>query len=125
MKDCARTHRAWFERHIQFAIDEPPRLQMRSRLCDRDHLRVCGRVGKILTLVVGRCDDVVFVDYHRPNRHFVFGSCLLPQFDRPSHEMLGSKKQKRCAIMIDAVGPEIVFFQVHLRFLIVTVPANK
>jgi hypothetical protein len=88
LKDRAGAHRAWFERHIERAAVETPRLTRFGRLGNGDHFGVCRRIVELLALVMRPCDQPPFAYDDRADRHLVFAQGLLGLFQGDLHEMV-------------------------------------
>lgn len=88
LDDCTRTHGAGFQRDIQRAVEQSPRVSRSCRLSNRQHLGVCRRVFEGFSLVVSFSDDSSFVDDQSPDRHFFLIIGHHRQFDCSSHKGL-------------------------------------
>lgn len=88
LHDGSGTHRARFERHIQRAIQQPPRAQRLSGLSDRDDLGMRGGILQGLALITAHADDGFVLDDDRTNRNFALLKSIPRLIESLSHPMI-------------------------------------
>ena len=71
-QNCPGTHRTRFERDVERAAIQSPRVERLGGLRDGDHFRMSRGIAKLLALVVRCRDDLILMDNNRSNRHLIF-----------------------------------------------------
>ena len=91
--DRARAHRARLERHVEHAVEHPPRAELRGGLAQRQDLGVRGGVLAQLALVVAGPDDLAVLDHDGPDRDVVVLERALRLAQREPHEVLVAREE--------------------------------
>jgi len=111
LEDCPCAHRARFEGHEHRAIEQSPGVQMGGGLSNGDHFGMGRRIGELLALVEGACDDFVLVDDDGTDRHFVLLGSLLGQFKCLAHPVFIAK---RFEFLVEKPGVVVEFHRIGL-----------
>ena len=69
-RDRAGAHRAWLERHIKIAADQPFGAKPGRGLADDQHFRMRGRIGEFAGAVSGARDHGAFANKRGADRRF-------------------------------------------------------
>jgi hypothetical protein len=86
--DRARAHRARLERHVERAVEDAPRAEVRGGGAQGEHLGVRGRVLAQLALVVAGADHLAVVDDDGADRDVVVRERQLRLGEREAHVAL-------------------------------------